>query len=189
MKIAFVDIETSGLDFNIHVVLDIAIVVVDYSDSKKKRIGYTSCIECDEKDWILAEEEALLINGFSEENHFPSKKDWQAGKEIEEFLVKNKIQNGNSFFLCQNPSFDRPFFYQLLSQNRMKELNMPYHWLDLASMYWIKTYGSMDIDPKSISLSKDDIAHTFGIPPEDKPHKALKGALHLIKCYEALRLF
>lgn len=196
MKAVFVDIETTGLDFDVHVAIDIAVIVVDLSTIDEKHT-YTACITCDAKDWLFADPKALQVNGYSQDT-FPSysKPSWQVGKEIEEFLVQHEIVRGRSFFICQNPSFDRPFFLQLMSQDRMNELHMPYHWLDLASMYWIKFYGSFYPIPSldspykdlnyEISLSKDSIAYAFGIPPEPKPHKALMGAEHLIRCYEAV---
>lgn len=195
MKAVFVDIETTGLDFDIHVAIDIGIVIEDLNERSTVH-AYTSCITCDAKDWSFADKKALEVNGYTPENHFPSKKSWEVGEEIEKFLVNHEIVKGKAFFICQNPSFDRPFFLQLMSQERMNDLNMPYHWLDLASMYWIKYYGSFWPIPTAdcivpelayeISLSKDSIAKRFGIPPEEKPHKALRGAIHLMKCYHAV---
>lgn len=182
MKAIFVDIETTGLDFDVHVPIDIAVAVLDLDDMTSL-VTYTACITLDASDWILADKKALEVNGFIPENTLLSKNDWQVGKEIEEFLVKQGVCKDESFFICQNPSFDRPFFLQLISQERMNELNWPYHWLDLASMFWIKFYGSCYPAPSKLSLSKDSIAKHFGLPPERKPHRALNGVLHLIQCY------
>lgn len=196
MKAVFIDIETTGLDFDVHVILDIGVVIVDLNDYSQVQ-AYTSCIRCDTHDWLLADKKALEVNGFTEGNHWQlAKDDWVVSQEIEDFLVKNEIIKGKAFFICQNSSFDRPFFRQLMSQERVEELNLPYHWLDLASMYWIKFYGSFWPIPSAnciipeyeyeISLSKDSIAKHFGIPPEEKPHRALNGVMHLIKCYKAI---
>ena len=104
-------------------------------------------------------------------------------------MVENGVVKDKAFFVCQNPSFDRPFFLQLISQERMKELNMPYHWLDLASMFWIKFFGSFtSCSPEEVySLSKDSIAKYFGLDPEVRPHRALNGVNHLIECYNEVR--
>lgn len=196
MKAVFVDIETTGLDFISHVPLDVAVAIVDLNTHDEMHT-YTSCITCDAKHWEWADPKALAVNGYSKDN-FPleAKPAWQVGSEIEKFLIKHEVVKGRAFFICQNPAFDRPFFLQLLSQYQMNEHNMPYHWLDLASMYWIKYYGSFWPIPSldshykdlfyEISLSKDSIAASFGIAPEPKPHKALNGVEHLIKCYEAI---
>jgi DNA polymerase-3 subunit epsilon/oligoribonuclease len=182
VKAVFVDIETTGLDFDVHVPIDIAVAVLDLNDTSNL-VTYTSCITCDAEDWILADPKALEVNGFTQENTRLSKKDWEVGREIEEFLIRHKITKDEAFFICQNPSFDRPFFLQLISQERMNSLNWPYHWLDLASMFWIKFYGCSYPAPTKLSLSKDSIARHFNLPPERKPHRALNGVLHLIQCY------
>lgn len=196
MKAVFVDIETTGLDFISNVPLDVAVVIVDLNTHDEMH-KYTSCITCDAKHWEWADPKALEINGYSKET-FPecAKPAWQVGSEIKKFLVDHEIVKGRAFFICQNPAFDRPFFLQLLSQYEMNELNMPYHCLDLASMYWIKYHGSFWPIPSlnspykdfcyELSLTKDSIAASFGIPPEPKPHKAMKGVEHLIACYEAI---
>lgn len=193
MKAIFLDLETTGLDFDKHVVLDVGIVIVDLNDMSRT-FAYTSCITCDANDWLLADKKALEVNGFSEENNWQlSKKDYEVTKELVQFFKKHDVEKGKAFFICQNPSFDRPFFLQLMSQELMHELNLPYHWLDLASMYWMKYYACFHPIPSAhciipelayeVSLSKDTIAKHLGIPPEAKPHKALQGAMHLMKCY------
>ncbi len=196
MKAVFIDIETTGLDFDKHVALDVGIIIVDLNDFTDIKT-YTSCILRHAFDWYRADKKALEINGYTRENHSPNAKEHiLVSQEIEEFLVSNEIKRGKSLFICQNPSFDRPFFHQLLSQERMNDLDMPYHWLDLASMYWIKFYGSYRPIPcpdciiiglnYEISLSKDSIAKSFGIPAEIKPHKAMGGCIHLFECYKAI---
>lgn len=196
MKGVFIDIETTGLDFDIHEALEVAIVIVDLNNYSEQ-FAYTSCIKCDECTWSRADEKALAYNGFTRhENQVHSKDIFEVGKDLEEFFIKHEIVKGRAVFICQNPSFDRPFFLQLMSQERMIDLKLPYHWLDLASMFWIKYYGScfpipsLDMPIKDlnyeISLSKDSIAAHFGIAPEQRPHRALNGVMHLIKCYMAV---
>jgi DNA polymerase-3 subunit epsilon/oligoribonuclease len=193
VKAVFIDIETTGLDFETHVPIDIAVAVVDLNVMEDMHT-YATCITCDASDWELADKKALEVNGYNQEN-FPkdSKDPWTVGKEIQQFLYKHEIVRGRAFFICQNPSFDRPFFLQLICQKTMSDLNLPYHWLDLASMYWIKYYGSCFPVPSpdspykdlcyEVSLSKDSIAASLGLPPEERPHKALNGVKHLIACY------
>ena len=194
MKAVFLDLETTGLDFDKHVVLDVGVVIVDLNDMSDA-YAYTACITCDAKDWDMADPKALKVNGFTKENHWQlSKKDYEVTDDLIDFFKKHEIVKGKAFFICQNPSFDRPFFMQLMSQELMQELDLPYHWLDLASMYWMKYYACFHPVPGpqcmyvdmafEISLSKDSIAKHIGLPPEEKPHKALNGAIHLMKCYK-----
>ena len=105
------------------------------------------------------------------------------------FLVNNDIVKGKAFFICQNPSFDRIFFHRILPQRVMTDFNMPYHWLDLSSMYWVKYYGGCRPTPEEMSLSKDSIALCLGLEPESKPHTSLGGVHHLISCYHRLNSY
>ncbi len=41
-------------------------------------------------------------------------------------------------------------------------------------------------DAETMNLSKDQIAEYFGISAEEKPHRAMNGVEHLIKCYRAV---
>jgi DNA polymerase-3 subunit epsilon/oligoribonuclease len=187
MKIVFIDIETTGLDFSVHVPIDIAICIVDYSN-KDKKTSYSSCITCDASDWDRADVEALAVNGFNPKSLWNGKRISEVHEEVKQFLRENNIIKGKAVFMCQNPSFDRAFFHKIISSDKMNDLDMPYHWLDLASMYWIKFYGIIsEVNAEYFSLSKDSIAKTFGIPPEEKPHRAMNGVKHLIQCYNALR--
>lgn len=63
---------------------------------------------------------------------------------------------------------------------------MPYHWLDLASMYWMVIHEEGSIKDAEISVSKDSIARRLNLPVEEKPHRAINGVQHLIECYRAL---
>jgi len=187
VKIVFVDIETTGLDFDMHAPLDIALVVADIDEFSwwQKVHAYTACIACDAHDWALAEKEALQVNGYTPENHAPlAKHPAEVKAEIIKFLDHHGIQKDHSFFLCQNPAFDKPFFLQIISQDEMKDRGWPYHWLDLASMFWIKFYGSCYPSPHKLSLSKDNIAKHFGLSWESRPHRAINGAMHLVHCYQ-----
>ena len=183
MKAVFVDIETTGLYFDTHTILDIALAVLELNDMSNL-VTYTACITCDAHDWALADKEALQVNGYTPENHFPlAKHPSDVKQEIISFLKRCEILKDQAFFICQNPAFDKPFFLQIISQAEMSELGWPYHWLDLASMFWVKFYGSCYPAPSKLSLSKDSIARHFGLPHESRPHRALNGVLHLLQCY------
>lgn len=196
MKAVFVDIETTGLDFDRHVAIDIALIIVDLNDYTDVH-EYTSCIRCDDSDWWYSDPKALEVNGYNSLNHPKiAQDDWIVSEQIEDFLRRHEIVKGKAFFICQNPSFDRPFFLQLMCHEKMIEMDLPYHWLDLASMYWIKFFGSFYPIPSpyciipemasEISLSKDSIAKHLGLSPEEKPHTAIRGARHLLDCYRAV---
>lgn len=182
MRGVFVDIETTGFNFRKHVPLDIAVSIVDLSD-RTVIATYSSLITCTAHAWSYADDDALRVNGYDIDNHFPSKCAFDVGIEIENFLNKHEIEKGKAFFICQNPSFDKLFFGMIVDLFSARNRNLPYHWLDLASMFWVKFYGSCYPTPIELSLSKDSIAEHFDIAPEERPHKALNGVAHLIECY------
>lgn len=101
--------------------------------------------------------------------------------------MRFKSSRGSAVFICQNPAFDRGFFNLLVDVYVQELLNWPYHWLDLASMFWanifVKARNSGIPLPDKISLSKNDIAKYYDLPPEENPHKAMRGVDHLILCY------
>ena len=103
---------------------------------------------------------------------------------------KHDIKRGEAVFICQNPSFDRIFFSQLIDVDTQEKLLWPYHWLDLASMYWAeairKAKGGEEKYPWMTGCSKDKIATALELPKEVKPHRAMNGVNHLLLCYESV---
>ena len=82
------------------------------------------------------------------------------------------------------------FFSQIVDPDTQETLSWPYHWLDLASMYWaitmqkaIQHQGPL---PWETGYSKDLIAKQYQQPPEASPHRAMNGVTHLLVCYKAV---
>lgn len=185
MKAIFMDIETDGLDPDMHVALEIAISCIDLHKAESV-FEYESFIRCSEREWNFgADQEALRINGIRWEDVKDAKQSSEICGELTDLFIAHGIDKFNSVFICQNPSFDRPFFAQIMPLETQHELNLPYHWLDLASMYWVLHYNRFD--PELLSLRKDSIAMKLGIPPEEKPHRAMQGVKHLMQCYAGLK--
>ena len=164
-------------------------VIVDLHDMSCIA-SYSSLVKCYSIQWDEADHQALEVNGFNIDNHLAYKESWEVGHELLSFFLENDVVRGKAVFICQNPSFDRQFIHKLLPQSKMNQFNLPYHWLDLASMYWARTIDvSKPVNGHNLprcSLSKDNIAKDLGLPPEQSPHKALGGVAHLISCYTAL---
>lgn len=183
MRGIFVDVETTGRDASKHVPLDICVAVVDMT-SCYNIAQYHSCITCSADDWLHSEPKALLVNGFDESALVQVKSIEKVSDELLDFLINLKLTRYNSFFMCQNPTFDKPFFDKIITLENQQKYDMPYHWLDLASMYWIVSCG---INIGDINLSKDAIARNLGLPIEEMPHSATNGVHHLIECYKVLK--
>jgi len=190
LKAIFLDIETDGLDPDMHVALEIACVCVNLH-TMECLFEYTSFINCSHREWCFGSDpKALAINGISFEDVKDAPQPSEVCNDLADLFLSYELDKTNSVIICQNPSFDRSFFSQIMTVETQVELDLPYHWLDLASMAWMKLFAK---DVKYLDgiapLSKDNLAQQFGIPPEEKPHRALNGVKHLIECYKALLSF
>ncbi len=184
----FLDTETTGLDFRSHYPIEIAIKIVDLSQGEEKG-QYQSNIAISDENWLQRDPGAIAINGFSRDELLNAKDIKKVSSEIIDFFTSLRIVRGTSVFICQNPSFDRAFFSLIVETYEQEKRQWPYHWLDLASMYWVRSvreWISEEELKKGFVLSKDQIAKRLGLPTEQKPHRAMNGVDHLLKCYEAV---
>lgn len=178
----FLDIETTGLDCTRHRPIDIGIKAIDLNTGQAKGV-YSSKIRISEEDWAKGDPLSIQINGYTYRELEDGKEIYVVGREIVEWFAFLEVQRGSAVFICQNPAFDRGFFAQLVDVYTQERLNWPYHWLDLASMYWATLKPPL---PETLNLSKNCIAKAYGLPPEVEPHRALNGVEHLIVCYNAV---
>lgn len=187
MLAIFLDQETTGLDSQRHRTIDIAFKIIDVSKNKELA-SYESIVHQPREIWDLHDPVSIQVNGFLWEDLQKGAPPETVSNEIKEQLIRCGIKRGKSVFICQNPSFDRAFFNHLVPVDEQERLQWPYHWLDLASMYWAvrMNHSSSSGFPEEILLSKDNIAEYYGLPPEKKPHKAMNGVEHLVLCYNEL---
>jgi oligoribonuclease len=184
----FLDIETNGLNPFKHRALEIAFRIQDLSSGENKA-SYESIVYQPPYIWERSDSSSLLINGFTWQKVAIGTSEATISRDIIEIFNNLNIKRGNALFICQNPSFDRGFFSQLIDVETQEKYKWPYHWLDLASMYWaqhsIELRSSINYTPKD-GLSKDEIAQSLGLPLESKPHKAMNGVNHLLLCYKEI---
>jgi oligoribonuclease len=177
MRLIFLDIETTGLNPSKDVPLELAITILNADD-----LSQIYAV-----DYIIKQDDVILnklghiadnIHGISREEIREGYMPYQIFLAVTDAFDFMKISKENAVFLCQNPAFDRQFFNQIFPPEYTNEIGWPYHWLDLASMFWITEQL-----PEYMLLSKDNIAERLGLPPEGKPHRAAQGVKHLIRCY------
>jgi oligoribonuclease len=189
MRAIFLDIETTGLDATKHHVLDIAFKVIDIS-SEEIKISWQSIVKHPQEVWDARDPISIQINEFTWEQMQVGKEPSEVSSQIISIFSSLGIERGNAIFICQNPSFDRGFFSQLIDVYTQEKLNWPYHWLDFASMYWAILVQKHKHEgthfPEHLNLSKNEIAKCYHLPPEKTPHRAMQGVEHLIQCYETL---
>jgi DNA polymerase-3 subunit epsilon/oligoribonuclease len=189
MLAIFLDMETTGLDQSRHHAIDIALIIVDVTTGEELG-SYSSIIKQPIEVWECNDPISIEINGYTFSEVTSGKDKQLIGDEIISLFQSLGIERGSSVFICQNPGFDRGFFSQLVDVYKQERLNWPYHWLDLASMYWANIIKECKIEKKmfpiKLNLSKNAIAEDMGLVPEASPHKAMNGVKHLIECYNAV---
>lgn len=188
MLAIFLDQETTGLDPMQHKVIEVAFKIVDLTCYRVLE-SYQSIIHITKEDWNQKDPFSVEVNGFTWDKFDNAKEISLVRQEIIDVFFKHSVKRGECVFICQNPSFDRPFFLQIIESSIHEKNQWPYHWLDLASMFWTKRMiqcaGAI---PEKMSLSKDSIAEWYGLPKEAKPHAAMNGVDHLMRCYQAVFL-
>lgn len=189
MRGIFLDIETTGLNPQRHHPINIAFKILDLT-TWDVVASYQSVIRQPKEAWDRKDPMSMEINGFTWEEVEGGFDPERVGNEVVSILHTLGIQRGNAVFICQNPAFDRGFFNQLVDVYVQELLNWPYHWLDLASMFWATLVMKAQKDgvplPDKISLSKNEIARYYGLPIEENPHRAMGGVDHLIICYKTV---
>jgi len=185
----FLDIETNGLNPFKHKVVEIALKIVEMTTGKVVD-SYSSILFQTQDEWQNSDLRSLQVNGFNWEDVSMGLLLQDVSQQIQECFAKNKIKRGEAVFICQNPSFDRPFFAQLIDPDHQENLLWPYHWLDLASMHWalalLRKKQENGPYPWEVGITKDKIAKAYQIPSEARPHRAMNGVDHLILCYTAV---
>jgi len=184
MLAIFLDIETTGLDSSKHGVIELAFKIIDIS-SRTERASYKTVVRQPYEIWEKSDPESIKINGQDWERVQAGKDPQMVKDDVVQIFNNQGIKRGQAVYVCQNPSFDRGFFNQIISVYQQEELDWPYHWLDLASMYWAILSNSNAL-PDQILLSKNAIAKAHNLPPEERPHSAMRGVEHLLLCYQAV---
>ncbi len=180
----FLDTETNGLNPFTHKSIEIAFKIINI-ESGDELDSYESIVFQSYEEWQNSDLASLQINGFNWEQISYGKTPEVISEEIQNCFAKWQITRTNAVFICQNPSFDRAFFAQFISPDLQEKKLWPYHWLDLASMYWAASLLKKE-KPWLTGLSKDKIAKAYNLFPENKPHRAMNGVNHLIACYKAV---
>jgi oligoribonuclease len=185
----FLDTETNGLDIKRHRVLEIAFQLIDLNDGNLCD-SFSSLVAVTEEEWKNSDQVSLKVNGIKWNDLRQAAKIEEVSSQVKSVFIRHKIMRGKAVFICQNPSFDRTFFSQILDVATQEKLHLPYHWLDLASMYWaylmLQAKEKNTPMPWDTGFTKDKIAQHFHLESEQNPHRAMNGVEHLVQCYKAV---
>jgi DNA polymerase-3 subunit epsilon len=164
-KIAFIDIETTGLNANIHEIIEICIIT-------NTRV-YNTKIAPERLDW--ADEKALAINGYRAKDWIQAPRFKDVAHEIKSILQSCTIAG-------HNVRFDIEFLNEAFSQNGF-DVHIGHRTLDTVTLAYEHLYplGLM-------SLSLDSIRRFLGWSLEGN-HTALKDCNDTKQLFEYLIRF
>lgn len=178
-RLAFVDLETTGLDPFRHEIIEIGIVLVE---QKKDLFGKQSLELISEHEMLLrpehietADPKALGVSKYD-------KQKWGNAVSQKEGLAWAAALLDGTVFVAQNVSFDWGFLRKAGNEYGVDfEKAVHYHKLDLASMVFGKLYH----DPKLSRFSLREMTEYFGVVNE-KAHTALPDARATFEVCEKL---
>lgn len=173
--LAFVDLETTGLDPEIHEIIEIAFILARQPDlvvlevwDRRVRPQHIQ----------TADPTALRVNGYRPEA-------WQDSIPLSEALVIFRESVRDAIVITYRSCFDVPFLVQgLKDAGLVQDGDDPfgYYVLDVLSMAWQGLYGFIP------QFRQKVVAEYLSIAPEPEPHTALNGAQSAFQIYRKLMM-
>jgi DNA polymerase-3 subunit epsilon len=168
-NLAFIDIETTGLNVLEHEIIQIGIILT----TPRLKIIEEFEIKIKPEKIEKADPIALKINHYSEEK-------WENALNQKEAIKLFSEKVKNCIMVGQNVSFDSNFLEYTLAQNNLIN-TMHYHKLDTISISWAKLHRKKSL----IHFSLREMCKKFGIKNE-KAHDALSDARATYELYKKL---
>jgi DNA polymerase III alpha subunit (gram-positive type) len=170
--LCFVDVETTGVVFGFHEVIEVgAIRTTPDANTILAKFNKRMRPNFPERMSARAQE----VNGFLAT-------EWEHSSEHAEDVWSefSKFAN-NCVPVAHNPGFDRSFVTLGAASVGIARLGLDYHWIGTESLAW-PLFVNRDI----ADLSLDGICEHFLIPKEPRPHRAINGAESCRAAYLAL---
>lgn len=168
-NLAFIDIETTGLDIFEHEIIEIGCVVT----TPRLKIIDKFELKIKPKKIEKADSVSLKINHYNED-------EWISAISIEEALNILFLKTEDCIMVGQNVSFDSNFLEYNFKKLGIKN-KMHYHKLDTISIAWAKLHKKRNITHFSLR----EMCKYFDIKNEN-PHRALSDAYATYKLYKKL---
>ncbi len=176
-NLAFIDLETTGLDPIKHEIIEIGGIVA----RQIPQAGRGSAIEpiaefeykIKPKDLTSADPEALRINGYNDA-------DWLFAPDLEQVLPAIADQTEGAIMIAHNVMFDWNFLNQAFLRTGIKN-KMHYHKIDLLAMAFAKLYHQEEVQYFNLA----SLAKHFDIT-NPKAHTALADTQTAFAIYRKL---
>ncbi len=171
-RIAFVDIETTGLDRDEHEIIELAVVVAEMKDGKFVVVDQLD-LKVQPKNIEKAEPQALRINGYNEA-------DWLFAISLEDAMREFAKKTDGAIFSAHNITFDYGFIERAFKTSGA-ENKMHFHKLDTISL----AFGILHTNDDIGKLSLRALCEKYGIENK-KAHSAFADAYALYEVFKSL---
>lgn len=160
-NIAITDLETTGLDFNKHEIIEIGLVLVKQPEFE---ITDTLDVKVIPEHPGTADEKASQLNGYSDQ-------EWKNAVSLKEALKIYLEKAKGAIFCAHNIGFDLSFINAACTKTGLP-FTLDYHCIDVPSLMWFK-YRNSDLERINLSI----FAKYLGLEPEPEIHRAINGAM------------
>ena len=178
--LAFVDIETTGLNSRQHEIIEISVVRVKQTWTPDEKPVFEKMFEWSAKikpeHLELADPIALRINGYIAS-------DWTESISLENALTEFVEKTDGAIMVAHNVAFDSEFINAKLADFKIQN-KMHYHRLDTVSL----AFGLLHSAPDVGRYSLGELCKYFGII-NNRPHSALSDALSDFELFKKLMDF
>ena len=176
-NLAFVDVETTGTNYDKHEIIELAVIIV----KQVEREGKGPNIEIlGEYEWKIkperiedAEEQALRVNGYNET-------DWMFASSLKNVMEEFNKKAASCTFVSHNLVFDYSFVAKAYEKTGV-ENDMHYGKLDTISIAFARLYDAPQADKFSLKF----LCELLKVE-NTKAHTALADTRALVEVYKKL---
>lgn len=176
-NLAFVDIETTGLDRDTHEIIELGVVLIEQEWPENGKPIFTQIGELDLKikpEHIEnADAQALRVNGYNEA-------DWVFAYSLNDAMKLFAEKTKDAIFVAHNVTFDYGFIEKAFATTGI-ENKMHYHKLDTVSIAFAKLHKLGDINRYSLR----SLCEYFGIENK-RAHSAYSDTKALSEVYQKM---
>lgn len=170
--LAFIDVETTGLDRDNHEIIELGAVVARIKDGEFVVTDELN-LKIHPKNIEKAEPQALRINGYNEA-------DWLFAVSLEDAIKELAKKTDGAVFVAHNVTFDYGFIESAFKKTNI-ENKMHYHRLDTISLAFGILHNNDDIG----KLSLRALCEKYGIENK-KAHSAFADAYATYEVFKKL---
>ncbi len=170
--LAFIDIETTGLDRDSHEIIELAAVITRMRDGELVVIDQVD-LKIQPKNIETAEPQALRINGYNEA-------DWLFAVSLEDAMKEFAKKTEGAIFVAHNLTFDYGFIDTAFKRTNT-ENKMHFHKLDTISL----AFGVLHTNDDPGKLSLRVLTEKYSIENK-KAHSAFADAYATYEVFKKL---